>query len=36
VVMAGDRNAATLPGGTVVTVKLVATATIEVQKLEGR
>jgi hypothetical protein len=33
-VMAGDRNAATLPGGTVVTVRLLAPATIEVQKRE--
>jgi type IV secretory pathway VirB10-like protein len=36
VVMSGDRNAATLPGGTIVTVKLVAPATIEVQKRESR
>jgi hypothetical protein len=33
-VMAGDRNAATLPGGTVVTVRLLAPATIEVPKRE--
>jgi hypothetical protein len=32
--MAGDRHAATLPGGTIVTVKLLAPATIEVQKRE--
>jgi hypothetical protein len=31
-VMAGDRNAATLPAGTVVTVRLSAPATIEVEK----
>ncbi len=34
VVMAGDRNAATLPAGTVVTVRLSAPATIEVEKQE--
>jgi hypothetical protein len=34
VVMAGDRNAATLPAGTVVTVRLSAPATIEVEKRE--
>jgi type IV secretory pathway VirB10-like protein len=34
VVMAGDRNAATLPGGTVVTVRLSGPATIDVQKRE--
>ena len=33
-VMAGDRNAATLPAGTVVTVRLSAPATIEVEKQE--
>jgi type IV secretory pathway VirB10-like protein len=33
-VMAGDRNAATLPGGTVVTVRLSAPVTIDVQKRE--
>jgi type IV secretory pathway VirB10-like protein len=33
-VMAGDRNAATLPGGTVVTVRLLAPATIEVPNRE--
>jgi hypothetical protein len=32
VVMTGDRNAATLPAGTVVTVRLTAPATIEVEK----
>jgi type IV secretory pathway VirB10-like protein len=32
VVMAGDRNAATLPAGTVLTVRLSAPATIEVEK----
>lgn len=32
VVMSGDRNAATLPSGTVVTVRLTAPATIEVRK----
>jgi type IV secretory pathway VirB10-like protein len=31
-VMAGDRNAATLPAGTVVTVRLASPATIEVEK----
>ncbi len=31
-VMAGDRNAATLPPGTVVTVRLSAPATLEVEK----
>ena len=31
-VMAGDRNAATLPAGTVITVRLSAPATIEVEK----
>jgi hypothetical protein len=31
-VMAGDRNAATLPAGTVVTVRLSAPATLEVEK----
>jgi hypothetical protein len=31
-VMAGDRNAATLPAGTIVTVRLTAPATIEIQK----
>jgi type IV secretory pathway VirB10-like protein len=31
-VMAGDRNAATLPAGTVVNVRLSAPATIEVEK----
>jgi hypothetical protein len=31
-VMAGDRNAATLPGGTVLTVRLSAPATLEVEK----
>jgi hypothetical protein len=31
-VMAGDRNAATLPAGTIVTVRLVAPATIEVER----
>jgi hypothetical protein len=30
--MAGDRNAATLPAGTIVTVRLTAPATIEIQK----
>ncbi len=34
VVMAGDRNAATLPAGTVVTVRLSAPATIEIAKQE--
>jgi type IV secretory pathway VirB10-like protein len=34
VVMAGDRNAATLAPGTVVTVRLSAPATIEVEKRE--
>jgi hypothetical protein len=34
VVMAGDRNAATLPAGSVVTVRLSAPATIEVAKQE--
>ena len=34
VVMAGDRNAATLSPGTVVTVRLSAPATLEVQKRE--
>ena len=34
VVMAGDRNAATLPAGTVVTVRLSAPATLEVEKQE--
>jgi type IV secretory pathway VirB10-like protein len=33
-VMAGDRNAATLPTGTVVTVRLSAPATLEVEKRE--
>jgi outer membrane lipoprotein SlyB len=33
-VMAGDRNAATLPPGTVVTVRLSAPATLEVEKRE--
>lgn len=32
VVMAGDRNAATLPAGTVVTVRLAAPATIEIER----
>ena len=32
VVMAGDRNAATLPTGTVVTVRLAAPVTVEVEK----
>jgi type IV secretory pathway VirB10-like protein len=32
VVMAGDRNAATLPAGTIVTVRLVSPVTIEVEK----
>ena len=32
VVMAGDRNAATLPAGTVVTVRLTAPVTVEVRK----
>jgi type IV secretory pathway VirB10-like protein len=31
-VMAGDRNAATLPAGTVVSVRLAAPATIEVER----
>jgi hypothetical protein len=31
-VMAGDRNAATLPAGTIVTVRLAAPVTIEVEK----
>lgn len=31
-VMAGDRNAATLPAGTIVTVRLTAPATIEVER----
>ncbi len=31
-VMAGDRNAATLPAGTVVTVRLASPATIEVER----
>jgi hypothetical protein len=31
-VMAGDRNAATLPSGTVVTVRLAAPATIEIDR----
>jgi hypothetical protein len=31
-VMAGDRNAATLPAGTIVTVRLTAPVTIEVEK----
>lgn len=31
-VMAGDRNAATLPAGTIVTVRLVAPATVEIEK----
>jgi hypothetical protein len=31
-VMAGDRNAATLPAGTIVTVRLSAPATIEIEK----
>lgn len=31
-VMAGDRNAATLPAGTIVTVRLTAPATIEIEK----
>lgn len=31
-VMAGDRNAATLPAGTIVTVRLIAPATIEVER----
>lgn len=31
-VMAGDRNAATLPAGTIVTVRLTAPATIEIKK----
>jgi type IV secretory pathway VirB10-like protein len=31
-VMAGDRNAATLPAGTIVTVRLNSPATIEVEK----
>lgn len=31
-VMAGDRNAATLPPGTIVTVRLAAPATLEVEK----
>jgi len=31
-VMAGDRNAATLPAGTIVNVRLAAPATIEVEK----
>jgi outer membrane lipoprotein SlyB len=34
VVMSGDRHAATLSPGTVVTVRLSAPATIEVQKRE--
>ena len=34
VVMAGDRNAATLPAGTIVTVRLSAPSTIEVEKRE--
>ena len=33
-VMAGDRNAATLPAGTVVTVRLTAPATIDVERRE--
>jgi type IV secretory pathway VirB10-like protein len=32
VVMAGDRNAATLPAGTIVNVRLVSPTTIEVEK----
>jgi hypothetical protein len=32
-VMAGDRNAATLPAGTVVTVRLVSPVSVEVEKL---
>ena len=32
VVMAGDRNAATLPAGTVVTVRLTAPVTLDVEK----
>lgn len=32
-VMAGDRNAATLPAGTVVSVRLAAPATIEIERL---
>jgi outer membrane biosynthesis protein TonB len=32
-VMAGDRNAATLPAGTVVSVRLAAPATIDVERL---
>jgi type IV secretory pathway VirB10-like protein len=36
VVMSGDRHAATLAPGTVVTVRLSAPATIEVQKQEHR
>ena len=35
-VMAGDRNAATLPAGTVVTVRLTAPVTVEVEKREHR
>jgi hypothetical protein len=31
-VMTGDRNAATLPAGTVVTVRLTAPVSIEVEK----
>jgi hypothetical protein len=31
-VMAGDRNAATLPAGTIVTVRLAAPATLEVER----